>query len=109
MNSGGNKLSQGDLALAAIHASWPQACPTMNEALRNWSDSGFTFKLDWLLRNVNAVLTGEAQFSRLADVDVEAFKTGLNQTIESIGYLLNALSGRHAEASGSDRGTHPTV
>ncbi|MFR9788538.1 DUF262 domain-containing protein [Streptomyces sp. MB22_4] len=94
VNSGGTKLSKGDLALAAICASWPQARPTMNEALENWSDSGFTFKLDWLLRNVNAVLTGEAQFSKLADVDVETFRTGLNRTIESISYLLNALGGR---------------
>ncbi|MFK4146876.1 DUF262 domain-containing protein [Streptomyces sp. NPDC004065] len=94
VNSGGTKLSKGDLALAAICASWPQARPTMNEALENWSDSGFTFKLDWLLRNVNAVLTGEAQFSKLASVDVQTFRGGLNETVESISYLLNALGGR---------------
>jgi hypothetical protein len=42
VNSGGTKLSKGDLALAAICASWPPARPTMNEALEGWSDSGFT-------------------------------------------------------------------
>jgi hypothetical protein len=70
VNSGGTKLSKGDLALAAICAAWPAARPTMNQALSSWSQAGFGFKLDWLLRNVNAVLTGEAQFSKLADVDV---------------------------------------
>ncbi|MGX4688835.1 GmrSD restriction endonuclease domain-containing protein [Streptomyces sp. JNUCC 63] len=94
VNSGGTKLSKGDLALAAICASWPDARPTMNTALKNWSDAGFTFKLDWLLRSVNAVLTGEAQFSKLGDVEVPEFQTGLKQTIESISYLLNALGGR---------------
>ncbi|MBJ6640367.1 DUF262 domain-containing protein [Streptomyces sp. DHE7-1] len=94
VNSGGTKLSKGDLALAAICASWPPARQTMNEALKNWSDSGFAFKLDWLLRNVNAVITGEAQFSKLADVDPQEFRTGLNDTVESISYLLNALGGR---------------
>ncbi|MFD0337619.1 DUF262 domain-containing protein [Streptomyces sp. NPDC127117] len=94
VNSGGTKLSKGDLALAAICATWPAARPTMNEALDNWSAAGFDFKLDWLLRNVNAVLTGEAQFSKLADVDVELFRTGLKETVDSVSYLLNALGGR---------------
>jgi hypothetical protein len=94
VNSGGTKLSKGDLALAAICAAWPAARPTMNQALSSWSQAGFGFKLDWLLRNVNAVLTGEAQFSKLADVDVADFKQGLSGTIESVSYLLNALGGR---------------
>ncbi|MBB1255864.1 DUF262 domain-containing protein [Streptomyces sp. OF3] len=94
VNSGGTKLSKGDLALAAVCASWPEARPTMNEALAAWSDAGFDFKLDWLLRNVNAVVTGEAQFSKLADVEVTAFQAGLKETIDSVGYLLNALGGR---------------
>ncbi|MER6148178.1 GmrSD restriction endonuclease domain-containing protein [Streptomyces hirsutus] len=94
VNSGGTKLSKGDLALAAICAAWPDARPTMNQALSSWSDAGFDFKLDWLLRNVNAVLTGEAQFSKLADVQVSAFQTGLAETIDAVAYLLNALGGR---------------
>ncbi|GGX06624.1 hypothetical protein GCM10010297_30230 [Streptomyces malachitofuscus] len=94
VNSGGTKLSKGDLALAAICASWPEARPTMNKALGTWSAAGFDFKLDWLLRNVNAVLTGEAQFSKLADVPVSDFRTGLAETVDGVSYLLNALGGR---------------
>ncbi|WP_053160972.1 DUF262 domain-containing protein [Streptomyces caatingaensis] len=84
VNSGGTKLSKGDLALAAICASWPDARPMMNKALATWSAAGFDFKLDWLLRNVNAVVTGEAQFSKLADVDLPTFQGGLKETIDSI-------------------------
>ncbi|MDX3077499.1 GmrSD restriction endonuclease domain-containing protein [Streptomyces sp. MI02-7b] len=112
VNSGGTKLSKGDLALAAICAAWPEARPTMNDALNTWSAAGFDFKLDWLLRNVNGVLTGEAQFSKLADVDVSAFQTGLKDTIDSIGYLLNALGGRLGLDHGrvlSGRGAFPVM
>ncbi|QLH23647.1 DUF262 domain-containing protein [Streptomyces sp. Rer75] len=94
VNSGGTKLSKGDLALAAICASWPNARSAMNDALGVWSEAGFNFKLDWLLRNINAVLTGEAEFSKLADVKVADFKYGLRETVDSISYILNALGGR---------------
>ncbi|MFF4149124.1 DUF262 domain-containing protein [Streptomyces sp. NPDC001651] len=94
VNSGGTKLTKGDLALATICAAWPAARPTMNKALEEWAAAGFSFKLDWLLRNVNAVLTGEAQFSKLADVEVSAFRSGLSETIDAVSYLLNALGGR---------------
>ncbi|MEV3997875.1 MULTISPECIES: DUF262 domain-containing protein [Streptomyces] len=94
VNSGGTKLSKGDLTLAAICAAWPDARPTMNQALAEWSAAGFDFKLDWLLRNVNAVVTGEAQFVKLADVPVATFRTGLTETVDSVSYLLNALGGR---------------
>ncbi|MFM9453408.1 GmrSD restriction endonuclease domain-containing protein [Streptomyces europaeiscabiei] len=112
VNSGGTKLSKGDLALAAICAAWPAARPTMNQALQDWSTAGFSFKLDWLLRNVNAVITGEAQFSKLADVDVPAFRSGLAETIDSVSYLLNALGGRLGLDHGavlSGRGALPVM
>ncbi|MER6736739.1 GmrSD restriction endonuclease domain-containing protein [Streptomyces puniciscabiei] len=112
VNSGGTKLSKGDLALAAICASWPDARPTMNDALATWSAAGFDFKLDWLLRNVNAVLTGEAQFSKLAEVDVSAFQAGLKETIDSVSYLLNSLGGRLGLDHGkviSGRGAFPVM
>src|SRR5580693_9785763 len=38
VNSGGTKLSKGDLALAKICADWPEARGLMKEALRKWSD-----------------------------------------------------------------------
>ncbi|MDX3779742.1 GmrSD restriction endonuclease domain-containing protein [Streptomyces europaeiscabiei] len=112
VNSGGTKLTKGDLALATICAAWPAARPTMNQALDDWSAAGFSFKLDWLLRNVNAVLTGEAQFSKLADVEVPAFRTGLAETIDSVSYLLNALGGRLGLDHGavlSGRGALPVM
>ncbi|MCZ2804836.1 DUF262 domain-containing protein [Modestobacter sp. VKM Ac-2983] len=94
VNSGGTKLSKGDLALARICASWPEARHQMNEALDGWSKAGYSFRLEWLLRNVNAEVTGEALFSALADVETTNVKAGLTQTIKRISHLLDIVAGR---------------
>ncbi|MFP7756447.1 DUF262 domain-containing protein, partial [Thermodesulfobacteriota bacterium B35] len=67
VNSGGTKLSKGDLALAKICAEWPDGREAMKARLDEWSRAGFHFNLDWLLRSVNTVLTGEAKFHHLHD------------------------------------------
>ena len=67
MNSGGTKLSKGDLALARICAEWGDARPTMRRNLDRWRDSGYQFTPDWLLRNVNACHRS-CLFSALEDV-----------------------------------------
>lgn len=94
VNSGGTKLSKGDLALAKICADWPEARGLMKEALRKWSDRGYHFNLDWLLRSVNTVLTGEAKFSFLHDKNAEQVQDGLQQAIKRIDTCLNMIGGR---------------
>lgn len=94
VNSGGTKLSKGDLALAKICAEWPAARDEMQARLRRYEDAGFNFKLDWLLRNVNTVLTGEAMFSALKDVTPDEVRTGLARTEKHIDSLLNMISSR---------------
>jgi uncharacterized protein with ParB-like and HNH nuclease domain len=51
VNSGGTKLSKGDLALAKICADWPEARETMKSKLKAWAQADFNFNLDWLLRS----------------------------------------------------------
>lgn len=75
VNSGGTKLSQGDLALAKICAEWPEARGRMHSVLEQWG--GYDFDLDWLLRVVNAVLKGEAPFTNLHNVGAGDFEQGL--------------------------------
>ncbi|MFP3987144.1 DUF262 domain-containing protein [Streptomyces sp. E11-3] len=94
VNSGGTKLSKGDLALAAICAQSPDARAQMNEALDSWQQVGFHFKLDWLLRNVNAVVAGEALFTKLRAVPPEDFRTGLSATVRTVSGLLDVVGGR---------------
>lgn len=94
VNSGGTKLSKGDLALARICAEWGEARPTMRRNLDRWAQRGLKFTADWLLRNVNAVATGRAPFSALEDVSADAFQDALFKSLHNIDHLLDLLSGR---------------
>ncbi|HMQ87902.1 MAG TPA: DUF262 domain-containing protein [Flavilitoribacter sp.] len=94
VNSGGTKLSKGDLALAKICAEWPEAREEMKARLKIWEKAGFLFNLDWLLRSINTVLTGEAKFSFLHDKGAEDIQYALKQTARYIDNCINLISGR---------------
>ena len=94
VNSGGTKLSQGDLALAKICGSWPEGREHMQSILERWRASGYDFNLDWLLRNVNAVATGEARFTHLHDVPTSAIQDGLKRAEGYVDQALNLIGGR---------------
>lgn len=94
VNTGGTKLSKGDLALAKICAEWPEAREQLNARLSKWRKVGFGFKLDWLLRCINATVTGESLFTSLEDVDTEKFADGLKRTEKSVDTILNLIASR---------------
>jgi hypothetical protein len=94
VNSGGTKLSKGDLALAQLCAEWPGARQTMRTHLQRWAGVGFSFSLDWLLRNVTAVAAGRAAFSSLEHVSAAAFENHLKSASGYIDRFLETLSGR---------------
>jgi len=94
VNSGGTKLSKGDLALAKICADWPEARDEMRTKLKEWERAGYKFNLDWLLRSVNTVLTGEAKFQYLHDRDAAEIRAALGHTIRHIDNILNIIGGR---------------
>lgn len=94
VNSGGTKLSKGDLALAKICAEWPEARVTMKAKLKDWEGADYYFSLDWLLRSVNTVLTGEAKFSYLDDKNALDIQDGLKRAIKHIETSLNLIAGR---------------
>ena len=92
VNSGGTKLSKGDLALARICSEWADARPTMRRNLDRWRDSGYQFTPDWLLRNVNAVAIGRAPFSALEDVSAADFQDALHETLHVVDHFLHDLA-----------------
>lgn len=94
VNSGGTKLSKGDLALARICADWPEARDQMKVKLKVWADAEYHFNLDWLLRSLNTVLTGEAKFSHLHEKTPEEIKDGLTRSTKAIDTCLNLIGGR---------------
>ena len=113
VNSGGTKLSKGDLALARICVQWPDAREQMHAILAKWKDAGYDeFTLDWLLRNVNAVVTDRAEFSALTGLPGEDFHGGLLTTEKAISKTLNLIASRlgldHARVLGG-RGAFPVM
>ena len=94
VNSGGTKLSKGDLALAKICAESPDARSEMKARLSKWKTAGFSFKLEWLLRCVNAIIKGEALFMHLDKVKPAEFHNGLKLAEESVDKILNMISSR---------------
>jgi hypothetical protein len=94
VNSGGTKLSKGDLALAKICADWPEARDTMKAKLKEWAKADYHFNLDWLLRSVNTALTGEAKFQFLHEKSAEEIQDGLKRATKHVDTILNLISGR---------------
>lgn len=94
VNSGGTKLSKGDLALAKICADWPHARDEMKARLGDWAKADFHFSLDWLLRSLNTVLTGEAKFQFLHDKTADEVRDGLKRAAKHVDTCLNLIGGR---------------
>ena len=94
VNSGGTKLSKGDLALAKQCAHWPEARAVMRAHLDRWEKEGFSFNLDWLLRNTTAVATARAEFSYLDNVPVTEFQESLEASARYISQFLDIVAGR---------------
>jgi len=95
INSGGTKLSKGDLALAKVCGSWPQARDELKDRLEKWADAGYDrFNLDWLLRCITTVTTGEAYYRELEDVSISEFREGLEMAERAVDTLLNIVASR---------------
>jgi hypothetical protein len=94
VNSGGTKLSKGDLALAKICAEWPKARQEMKNKLAIWASADYQFSLDGLLRSGNTVLTGEARFQFLHDKSSIEIQAALGKVSKHIDTCLNLISGR---------------
>lgn len=96
VNSGGTKLSKGDLALARIAADWPEVRAEMQQRLRKWQSVGFGpngANLDWLLRCMNAIVNENSEFERLVPGrnGIERIQDALRQTEQAVDYLLEAM------------------
>ncbi len=94
VNSGGTKLSKGDLALAKICAGWPEGRDAMKAKLKEWAKADYRFNLDWLLRSVNTVLTGEAKFLHLHEKSTAEVQDALARATKHIDTSLNLIGGR---------------
>ncbi len=100
VNSGGRKLSRGDLTLSRIGVHWPEARDTMQQSLAKWELSGFSPNLDWLLRCIAARL-GSAEVNSLDDKvkQIDHIQRALTEVERAVDVLLKA-SGTHLAMNG---------
>lgn len=105
VNSGGTKLSKGDLALAKICSEWPEARDEMKSILSKYSSAGYDFTIDWLLRCLTVYITGQPYFNVLGQVPIAEIKLALPKTDKIIGTCLDHIGSRlgldHARVLGS--------
>ncbi|MDE0609145.1 MAG: DUF262 domain-containing protein [Anaerolineaceae bacterium] len=91
VNSGSKRLTGGELALAKLSAMRPEARDDLNRRLNKWGEAGFHFSVDWLLRCINAGLTGRAKFEALDSLTSKDFVKGLDRVESHIDNLIHLL------------------
>ena len=96
VNSSGTALSKGDLALAKISADWPQARQQFKIRLEKWQASGYEFDFDWLMRCINAIVTGHSDFAELSKPDITParIQDGLKRAEKHIDSALDLIAAR---------------
>ncbi len=105
VNSGGTKLSKGDLALAKICGEWPEAREVLKDILSSYRTAGYDFTMDWLLRCLTVYLTGQPYFNALGQISPDEIKKAIPKANEVIGTCLDQIGSRlgldHARVLGS--------
>ena len=94
VNSGGTKLSKGDLTLAKVCAEWPGMRDEMQAVLDGFAARGYSFTRDWLLRCLTVHLARSAYYSALDAFGVAQIRKGLKETAQLIGTCLDHVAGR---------------
>lgn len=94
VNSGGTKLTQGDLALAKICSEWHEARNIMQSKLSNWKNRGYEFNLDLLLRITNVMITGRARFIHMHNVTTTQVQDGLLRAERHVDDALIVIKNR---------------
>ena len=84
-DSGTTRMAcRGVVALAQVCADWPEGRDRKKQELERWAGAGYHFNLDWLLRSVNTVLTGEAKFQYLHDKSAQEIQEALKRSVKQI-------------------------
>lgn len=94
VNSGGTKLSKGDLALAKICGEWSEARERMKSILAKFHNAGYEFSMEWLLRCITVYLTRQPYFNALGQESIDNIKKALPETEKMIGTCLDHIGTR---------------
>lgn len=93
VNSKGTRLSESDLALAHICASWPEARQSFREAKGELAAHHFDFGLEVYTRVAATVATGSGTYDSLYNTPVEKVQSAWANGKRALEYLINVLRG----------------
>ncbi|MBD3307394.1 DUF262 domain-containing protein, partial [candidate division KSB3 bacterium] len=94
VNSNGTPLGEADIALAHMCSAWPETRRVFKEKLSNLKQHGFDFDLNFLIRSMNAVINGRAEYKILHDATEEQLIAGWRVLEKLLDYLINILRDR---------------
>jgi hypothetical protein len=106
VNSNGTPLTEADIALAHMCSAWPETRRVFKDKLGDLSDNGFDFDLTFLIRSMNAVVNGRAEYRVLHSQEENELRAGWATLSHLLDYLVNFLRGRAHVYSSDDLNTN---
>ena len=94
VNSNGTPLGEADIALAHMCSHWADTRREFKKKLKELDKHGFSFDLTFLIRSMNAVINGRAEYKILHDNTEEDLKSGWKALNVLLDYLINVLRDR---------------
>jgi hypothetical protein len=106
VNSNGTPLTEADIALAHMCSAWPDTRRIFKEKLAEMSEHGFDFNLTFLIRAMNAVANGRAEYRILHSNTEDELKAGWTTLDRLLDYLISFLRDRAHIHSSDDFNTN---
>ncbi|MFW6074389.1 MAG: GmrSD restriction endonuclease domain-containing protein [Chloroflexota bacterium] len=94
VNSNGTPLSEADIALAHMCSAWPDTRRVFKQKLIDLQEAGFDFDLTFLIRAMNAVANGRAEYRVLHNTGEEELRAAWQTLSHLLDYLVNFLRDR---------------
>lgn len=91
VNSLGAKLRSSDLALAQITAKWRNSLQIFSAFQERCAKEGFDLELGVHLKNLMAFTTGQSRFLTVANLGVDALKSGWDKAEQGMEFAMNFM------------------
>lgn len=94
VNSGGTPLTEADIALAHMCSAWADTRREFKKKLEELNQQGFYFNLTFLVRGMNAVVNGRAEYRLLYNLSEQDLIAGWSSLSRLLDYLVSFLRNR---------------
>ena len=99
VNSQGTPLTEAEIALDHITSTWKLARRKLKEKIKELSEHGFDFNLDFLVRCFTGVLTGRAYYELTHDIGEKELIEGWSKLNKILDFTISHLKGMYIVSS----------